>query len=66
MRDNQVFQNWIFLVHGRDELLWARTWQNEANTTDAIILLECKDCSLFIFCGDLVMMGAADDKWKGR
>jgi hypothetical protein len=40
----------------------------EANATDAIILLESKDCSFFILCGKVVVYieGVIDDEWKGR
>jgi hypothetical protein len=69
--NDQVFQNWIFVIHGHDELLQTRNRHAKADATDAIALLESKDCSLFVFCGDVVNSSnvvddSVDDEWKER
>ena len=68
MRDNQIFQNWIFIIHGYDELLKSCRRCPKANMTDTIVLLESEDCSLFVISGDVViiMNEVIDDEWKGR
>jgi hypothetical protein len=73
MHDNQVFQDWIFLVDGRDEPLEIRSRQLKADTMDAITLPESQDCSLFLFCGEVMKCGIMmkvpviiDDDWKRR
>jgi len=41
--DNQVFQDWIFLIDGHEELLQINNGHSKAKATDAIALLESKD-----------------------
>ena len=43
MYNNQVFQYWIFIIHGNDELLQTRNRHLEADTTDTMVLFESKD-----------------------
>jgi hypothetical protein len=39
----------------------------KADATDTITLLESKDYSLFIFCGDVaIFVEVVEDEWKGR
>ena len=64
---NQVFQHWIFLVDGHNELLQFHNRHLKTDTANAITLLKCKDYSLFIFCSDVaVFVKVIDDEWKGR
>ena len=66
MRDKQEFQDWIFLIHGHDELLQICSRHLKADATDAISLLESEDCSLFIFYGDVASIKIIiDDERKG-
>ena len=65
MPDNQVFQNWIFIVHRHGELLQTSNRHQKADATDAVTLLESKDCSLFNFYNDPVIL-VIDDEWRGR
>jgi hypothetical protein len=67
MHDKQVFQDWIFLIDGHDDPLQIRKRQLKANATNAMTLLESKDCALFIFGGDVVIfVKVVDDEWQGR
>ena len=66
-RDIQVFEDWIFVVHGHDKLLQNCTGTVKANAADAITMFESKDYSFFVFCGELTIIPkVADDEWKGR
>ena len=64
--DNQVFEDRIFLIHGRDKLPLNRHQDVtvKADAMDAIALLQSKEHSLLVFCGDAVEV--IDDEWKGR
>jgi len=64
--DKQEFQDWIFLTDGRDELLQTCNRYPKADSTDAIALVESKDCSLFIFCREVAPFRVINDNWKGR
>jgi hypothetical protein len=64
MHDNQVFQDWILPVDGRDELLQIWNRHDKADATDAIALLESMDGSLFVFYS--VDVNVIDEEWKGR
>jgi hypothetical protein len=61
-----VFQDWIFVIDGRDDFLQIRNRHPKADATDAVTLRESEYCSLFIFWGDVVIFAKAiDDEWKG-
>ena len=67
MHDNQVFQDWMSLVDDHDKFLQLRNRHVKADATDAIALLEGEDCSLFTFCGDVVIfVRVIDEERKGR
>jgi hypothetical protein len=68
MSGNQILQNWILLIHGHDELLETGNGHHKADTTDAIILPDGKDRSLFIFWSDVILFTNAviDEERKGR
>jgi hypothetical protein len=62
--DNQVFQDWIFLIHGHDELLHLC---HKADTGNAITMLKSEDYLLFIFCGDVTTFPKViEDEWEAR
>ena len=68
-RDNQVFEEKILFVHGRDELLLTIA-QSKADAKNAISLFYGKDYALFVFCGDVARLATIlkviDDDEKGR
>ena len=67
MRDIQEFEDWTFLIYGHDKLLNNRTDTGKADATDAFMLLESKDYSLFGCFGELTrFVSVTDDEWKGR
>ena len=53
--DIQVFQDREFVVYGRDELL--QTWNRhpKRDAADAMMVLECKHYSFFIFRGEAMI-----------
>jgi hypothetical protein len=65
--DNQVFENWIFPIHGHDELLLnCNGYRVKADANEAIRLRESKEYSLFIICGDVRTFRVIEDEWKRR
>jgi hypothetical protein len=68
MHNNQILQDWIFLVDVQNQLLQMRQAHAKAEATDAIALLKSKDSALFIFCSELrvIVVNVIDDEWKGR
>jgi hypothetical protein len=53
--DVQEFQHRKFAVYGCDDPLHTCNRHIEADTAHAITVLECKQYSLFIFCGEVVI-----------
>jgi hypothetical protein len=67
MHDIQEFKDWTILIHGQDKLLNNCKRIAKADATDAIMLFESKDYSLFVSCGELTSsVKVTDDEWKGR
>jgi hypothetical protein len=67
--DKQAFEDWILLIHGRDELPLTRNRHADvkADAKDAFTLLESKDYPLFVICGDVAtFLIIVNDEWKGR
>jgi hypothetical protein len=67
LHDNQVFQDWIFLIDGHNERSQICDSHVKTDATDAITLFESEDYGFFIVCGNvLTFVKVIDDKWKGR
>ena len=49
LQENQVLQNWIFLINSQNERLHVSNTYAKADATDAIALPGCEDCAHFIF-----------------
>jgi hypothetical protein len=62
---NQVFERWIFLVDGHDELLHIQNGYVEMDVADAFTLLKCKYYFVLVFFNEVVIAIIIDDEWKG-
>ena len=65
--DIQHFQDREFIVYGCDELLQTRSRHPKGDAAHAITVLECKQYSLFIFWGEVVIFVVViNNEGKGR
>src|SRR6266851_446406 len=65
--DLQECQDWKFVVYGRDDLLQTCNRHQKADAAHAITVLERKQYSLFIFCGEVVIpVIVINNERKGR
>ena len=66
-REIQVVKNRKFVVYGGDEPDQIRNRHLEADAAHAITVLKGKDYSVFVFCGDvMVVANVIDNERKGR